>query len=118
METASKLQECGEKDPTVPFGTSRDTLCGSLSKVETGLQHSLKVHCTPTEAELGSGSCGWWGWLECFGAVTLAAAACAVATAGAGIIPCAKKIQTVLKPSEFPYWSRLRREECYILARF
>jgi len=89
METASKLQECGEKDPTVPFGTSRDTLCGSLSKVETGLQHSLKVHCTPTEAELGSGSCGWWGWLECFGAVTLAAAACAVATAGAGIIPCA-----------------------------
>merc|ERR1712096_463397 len=50
---------------------------------------AFSTHCTPTEAELGSSSCGWWSWLGCFGAVTLAAASCGVATAGAGIIPCA-----------------------------
>merc|ERR1712096_449916 len=86
----SKLGDTGACDNAL-LGASKSCVAKGtgqlLCMMETALQHSLKVHCTPTEAELGSSSCGWWSWLGCFGAVTLAAASCGVATAGAGIIP-------------------------------
>ena len=91
MDTVQKLhEECGEKDPSVPFGTSSGTLCGSLFKMETELQQSLPVQCTPMEAEMRDMNlmdkcqkrCGALFWLQKL-ACLIPGPACVLAVAAA-----------------------------------